>query len=739
MNKLRIMDGWRFCKLPDCAPASFDPAALPEREGMEAVTLPHTWYRDDDQYRGLTAYCREIPWQADWERVYLSFEGADQRCLVYADGRQLCDHRGGYSRFRVELPHPDTGVTALTVLVDNRLDETISPHFGDFTVFGGLYRPVELLVCGADSFDYGWYGTDGVIARATMHGDSGLLELEPHVRTARADAVIAYRVTGPDGEPAVSCTAPANGRTLLKIAGPRLWNGRQGAPLYTLRAELQVGGKAVDETQLRFGFRSLTLSAEDGFTLNGAGIRLRGVAKHQDIGLSYSAVTDEQICADFDLIDELGANAVRLSHYQHAQTAYDCADERGLLVWAEIPMLKMTPDQALFENAKEQLTELILQNLHHPSIFCWGIQNEIAMFKDAPYMHEQCAALDALVKELDPNRCSACANLYPLKPKSRLNEITDLVGYNIYFGWYYGQMTDYADYLDRFHAARPALPLGISEYGVDSNIALHAEEPHLKDYSEEYQALWHETVYPQLEARPWLWGSFVWNMFDFSSARRNEGGVRFVNGKGLVTRDRGVKKDAFYYYRARWSDVPFVHLCSRRFVRRCRDSVMVKVYTNQDSVQLLLNGTHYAEAANNGNGTALFPAVPLDSGVNRLAAVSGDCRDELIFERVDTPEESYCLPGSGDGEVKNWFLTDNYTRQGYFSVNDTANDVLDNPDARAVLEKYVPALVRIMTEKDVIPLGLTIKSILSHDADPAAAAELTDKVNRELNEIENLF
>jgi beta-galactosidase len=361
------------------------------------------------------------------------------------------------------------------------------------------------------------------------------------------------------------------------------------------------------------------------------------------------------------------------------------------------------------------------------------------MFKDAPYMHAQCAVLHELCKTLDPGRCSACANLYPLKPKSRLNEITDLVGYNIYFGWYYGQMTDYADYLDRFHKARPMLPLGISEYGVDSNLALHSEQPHIKDYSEEYQALWHETVYPQIEAKPWLWGSFVWNMFDFSSARRNEGGVKFVNGKGLVSRDRQTKKDAFYYYKARWSDEPFVHLCGHRFQKRCRERIDVKVYTNRPSVQLWLGASCIAEGENDGNGTVLFRDVPLALGENRLGARSGELYDSLIFERVETPEESYRLPGEDGGEVKNWFLTDNYTRQGYFSVNDTANDVLDEPAARAVLEKYVPGLVKIMTEKNVIPLGLTIKSILSHDADPAEAEAITKKINAELNEIENLF
>ncbi len=740
MKAITLTDGWLFAKLPDCTPETFSFDALPEQSAFEPVSIPHTWYTDDDQYRGLTAYSREIAWEADWEHVFLSFEGADQRCLVYADALLLGEHRGAYSRFRFKLPRPENGVTTLTVLLDNRLDETISPHFGDFTIFGGLYRPVELIVCGKNHFDYTYHGTNGVIARACVDGNGdGVVTLEGHV-CAGEGAQIAYTLVAPDGEAAAACcTAEAGEDAVLRVKKPVLWNGQKAAMLYTLRAVLLSDGLTADEVQLHLGFRKLSLSAEHGLSLNGERVRLHGVAKHQDIGLKYSAVSREDIRADFALIGEIGANAVRLSHYQHAQTAYDCADEQGLLVWAEIPMLKMTEDPALFENAKEQLTELILQNIHHPSIFCWGIQNEIAMFRDAPYMHEQCTALHELVKSLDPDRFSACANLYPLKPKSKLNEITDLVGYNIYFGWYYGQMTDYADYLDRFHAARPALPLGISEYGVDANLALHSEEPHLKDYSEEYQALWHETVYPQIESRAFLWGSFVWNMFDFSSARRNEGGVKFVNGKGLVSRDRAVKKDAFYYYKARWSAEPFVHLCGHRFVKRCRETVDVRVYTNQETVQLSLNGTFFAEGENDGNGTVLFRDVPLAMGENRLEARSGQVCDALSFERVGAPEPSYRLPSSDGGEVKNWFLTDDYTRQGYFSVNDTANDVLDEPAARAVLEKYVPGLVKVMTEQNVIPLGLSIKSILSHDSDPVAAEELTRKINTELNEIENLF
>ena len=514
---------------------------------------------------------------------------------------------------------------------------------------------------------------------------------------------------------------------------PLLWDGAENAHFYTITASLYADGEIVDHTEIRTGFRKVKIDGHKGLTLNGRHYPLHGVAKHQDRANVYCAASSQNTREDFSIIREMGANAVRLSHYQHPQIAYDCCDEMGLLAWAEIPMLKMTESPALMENAAQQLTELILQNIHHPSIFCWGIQNEIAMFRDAPFMHDNCKHLHNLVKSLDPSRFSAAANLYPLKASSKLNEITDMVGYNLYFGWYYGEMTDYGAYLDRFHAARPHLPLGISEYGVDANLDLHAESPKVKDYSEEYQALWHETVYPQIESRPWLWGSFVWNMFDFSSVRRNEGGQKYINAKGLVSHDRQLRKDAFYYYKARWSKDSFVHLCAKRFVNRAQDTIDVKCYTNQPSVKLLLNGNPFGEAKAE-NGAVVFQHVPLTHGDTQIQVIAGDCVDSVLWHRTDTPDPTYCLPDQDAGvAVRNWFLADDDMRkEGFFSIQSTAQELLDNQEAKKVLEKHIPALVRIMTEKSVIPLGLSLKSILSRDADETLDV---NALNTELNQI----
>ena len=710
MNRISLNAGWQFIKLPRGIPV--------ERENLdwETVSLPHTWYREEDPYHGLVLYRREIGVGKAWKKAFLEFEGADQRCRVFVNGKEIGEHNGAYARFRFPVPEAalKSGELRIEALLDNRVSADVSPNFGDFTIFGGLYRNVNLLVTSEDHFDYCFYGTDGVIARAAVQDDgSGLLALEPHVCTEREDACIVYTLTGPEGELAAESTAPAKESVSLRVPEPKLWNGKKAPELYTLRAELQIDGETADEAEIRVGFRTVSMSPDDGLRLNGEHIKLCGVAKHQDRAGVFSAVSREQIDEDFALIREIGANAIRLSHYQHPQHTYDRCDEDGLLCWAEVPMLKMTENGALYANIEQQLIELVLQNIHHPSIFCWGIQNEIGMFRDAPFMHEECRVLTALVKRLDPNRLVTAANLYNVKPASQLNAITDMVGYNLYFGWYYGEMPDYSKYLDNYHAQRPEMPLGISEYGVDCNVKLHSETPRVKDYSEEFQALWHETVYPILQSKDYLWGSFVWNMFDFSSDRRNEGGVKYINGKGLVSHDRTLRKDAFYYYKAVWSDEPFVHLCARRFVKRCRETVDVKAYTNQNAVTLFVNGAERGTLSNNGNGTVLFRDVALEPGENRLKAMSGELADSLIFERVETAEESYRLPEETSGPVRNWFLSDDDTvKQGYYSIMDTAEDVLSG--SRSVLVRFVPSLVEVL-DRDVIPMGLSMKSILSRE------------------------
>ncbi len=698
---MEINRGWSFKKLNGSAAATVD--------------LPHTWYKDDDQYRGEAVYKKtvEVP---DDTCLILEIGAADHTVTAYAGGTEIGTHKGGYSRVRFQIPREcvKDGKIDLELHLNNSAVNDVSPLAGDFTVFGGLTRGVSLLACGEDRFDYLYHATDGVIVRAAVDGaGNGILSLEPHTAVT-GDAVIRYTLLDPEGQETARFVGAANVPETRQIPSPRLWDGRRDPALYTLRAELLVNGDVADITELKTGFRSFRMDPDRGFFLNGKHLRLNGVAVHQDFAGVYSAVTKREIDRNFELIEEIGANALRLSHYQHPAYTYDECDRRGYVVWAEIPMLKMTEDPALQENAVSQLTELILQNIHRPSICFWGVQNEIGMFRDAPPIHEAVRRLVNVCGTLDPGRVVTCANLNTVKSKSGLNHLTPMVGYNIYFGWYYGKMGDYGAFLDNMHRDLPETALGISEYGVDCNLRFHSENPLVKDYSEEFQALWHETVYPIIDSKPYLWGSFIWNMFDFSSSRRDEGGQKYINAKGLVTHDREIRKDAFYYYKAKWSTEPFLHIREKRFEKRCRDSVDVKIYTNLPSA--VLNGV---TAENDGNGRIVFPNQPLSEGKTTFTVTAEHegrhFEDSVTFEKVSEPEESYILPNSGAGEtVKNWFLDEDIDTGAYYSLNDTAQEIMDSPEAYAVLKKYVPGLCPVL-ERGVIPLGLEMKSILNRE------------------------
>ena len=799
MHKININEGWQFKKIPDgnirdlaglTGPslkgadrdaASADSADMNDSEVSDSgknagigerenealsdinraesfvtVALPHTWYRDEDPYRGLVLYQKTIQINPDWKHVFVDIPGADQHAVVLADDRKIGEHRGAYGAFRCEIPEELLGhkEVKLRIFLTNVHDEGISPLTGDFTVFGGLYRGVNLLVTEHESFfDPTYYGTSGVILRTGIDGNTGILNAEIHARTDK-EAEIVAEITDPFGTlltdvrseevDSESTNTHASGSIncsmvlTFRIPDVILWNGKTAPNLYKVKMKFVRAGETLDEVELETGFRDITITADKGLFLNGEHIKINGVAKHQDFKGCFNAVSRENIDRDFELIDEIGANSVRLSHYQHPQYTYETADKKGYLVWAEIPMLKMTDSEELKADAEEQLRELILQNIHHPSIYCWGIQNEIGMFRDAEFMHEELKKMQQLSHELDPSRLVTAANLYTVKFKSKLNSVTDMIGYNIYFGWYYGEMEDYRDYLNRFHEERPEMPLGVSEYGVDANISLHAENPMVRDYSEEYQALYHETVYHIFESRDYLYGSYVWNMFDFHSGLRNEGGQKNINAKGLVTYDRNTRKDAFYYYKAKWSEEKFLHICSKRFVNRAKESIEIKVYTNLSDAVLYVDEKEFGSGTNDGNGRIVFSDVPLHEGENRIKVAAEGLTDECVFVRVDSEDENYRLPGNNAGQaVKNWFLSeDDVVREGYFSIKDTAKDILEDPDARAVLEKYLPELVKFMTEKDVIPLGLSMQSILNRNTPDGLDVK---ELNRELNQIKNEF
>lgn len=675
----------------------------------EKVRLPHTWNGDvnGSYHRGACLYTRELslPENLRGMKLFLEFEGANSVCTVYVNDHLAGTHRGGYSAFRLDITdfYRWDCRNLIAVLVDNSETEDVSPLFGDFTIFGGLYRDVSVVAVPETHFDTLYYGTQGiqVLTRTDGNGDK-TAALTARIVGDGARAVT-FTLYDPQGKTAAEKTeeirsAETEGavrvlRTELSVPCARLWNGIQDPALYRLCAVLWGEDGELDQVELSSGFRHFSMTPDRGMFLNGSHIRLHGVGVHQDREGMGNAVGRSEREEDFRLIREMGANMIRLTHYQHASYVYDMCDRDGYVVWTEIPMLSMTKNPALLENAGQQLTELILQNCHHPSIFFWGIQNEIAMFGEDEYMYSATGELARLAKELDPTRLSACANLKNVVVESPMNRITDMVGYNLYYGWYYGEIPDYETFFEAFHKENPQVPLGISEYGVDCNLGYHTDEPRRKDYTEEYQCAFHETAYAIMERQEWLWGSVIWNMFDFGSAIRNEGGTSGKNAKGLVSYDRTVKKDAFYYYKACWSEEPFVHVCGRRYEKRWKETADIKVYSNLKSVSLYINGVFVGEKT--GDRVFVFEKIPLIGGEIHVEARSGGFWDDMVLVKVEEPVQEYIYIDPNPGfNVKNWFLKDSeeLSTEKTYSLWDTVGDLKASSEAWKILKTDLPQL-----------------------------------------------
>lgn len=699
MREIRnFNDGWGFKKGNCEAPETFFPA------DAEPVTLPHTWYEDGEYYQGDACYQKLFPWKKEpGKRVFLSFEGVDKSCRVYLNGAKAGEHQGAYSTFRMDITEAlRNGNNLLTVLVNNEKGTDVNPISGDFTLFGGIYRDVKLILTPEIHFDPVWYGTDGVTASAVLTED-GTGKVEVKARTVvpeGMEADLEVSLWDADGN-CVCIETQKKEQAVLRVSDPVCWDGTKSPCLYTLKAALRSGETIEDLVELQIGFRRIAMDPEQGFFLNGRHLKLNGVAKHQDTAGKFSAAGEEDWQRDLALIREIGANAVRLSHYQHPQRFYDLCDSNGLIVWTEIPMLRLIEKETLVNNAEEQLKELILQNMHHPSICFYGVENEIAMFGETDFMHQEVKRLHELAKSLDPGRFTAAANLNSVEYDSPLNRITDVVGYNLYFGWYYGEMPDFAPFFDGFHSVNANVPLAVTEYGADCNTVFHSTAPKRKDYTEEFQALFHETVYPYIEERGYIWGSFVWNMFDFVSGIRNEGGVKYRNNKGLVTFDRQIRKDAFYYYKAKWSEEPFVHITGKRYQNRTGKCMDVKVYSNCPAVVLHTQDGEWS--LDSSNGVFLFENIPLSGEGICVKAEAGNVSDTAEFRYVEEEDPSYVYVDPNPGpNVKNWFVDEVEKAKlfpaGRWSVMDTVNDLLTSSEAMALIDESSPELGEYMRD-----------------------------------------
>lgn len=680
-----ILDGWAFA--PEAMPeASWDEVAA----AGATVSVPHTWNLADGSTgggyrRGRSTYARRVTAEVGAIETWIEFAGVNSSAEVYVEGRLLSRHHGGYSTFRVNVTeHLVEDAATVVVVVDNAANETVYPQQADFTFYGGIYREVQQISVGVTHFALDSDGGPGLTITPRLTGDQAVVSMMTDVSAvAVGEASVRFIIDGESATtvPVVDGAAQAD----LIIEQVRRWHGLRDPHLYTARAELLDGDVVVDEVELRFGCREFEVDPQRGFLLNGEEYPLRGVSRHQDFEGAGNAITEEMKQTDLALIREIGATTVRLAHYQHDQRFYDLCDEAGLVVWAEIPQITVFLPGAV-DNARDQLTELIVQNRHHASIVCWGLSNEITLAGAGDEVVAAHRDLNDVAHRLDSTRLTAMANLFLLETDHPLVTLPDVMSYNLYFGWYVGEAPDNDTWLDDFHAAYPGIAIGLSEYGADANPQYQSADPAKGDYTESYQALYHEHMVEMIEERPWLWATHVWNLADFGSAGRDEGGVAGRNQKGLVTFDRSLKKDAFYVYKAAWATEPFVHVAGRRRAERAEDVTEVVVYSNQPEVTLLVDGT----AIGTVSGARVFRFdVPL-TGEHEITARAGEETDTIVLRKVDEVPAASVMPTT---TIANWFDEAPLPApEGFFSINDTLADIKQSEEGARLIGAVLEAL-----------------------------------------------
>ena len=634
-----------------------------KEEHSEPVTLPHTWNAVDgqdggnDYYRGSCTYALQLPAirLPEGGRAVLQFDGVAMTAVVNLNGQKVAEHKGGYSTFRVDITDVLQDTNNLTVEVDNSDNDTVYPQKADFTFYGGIYRDVTLHILPAAHFAMKENGAVPVKVTPVV---TDLATRRCEV-TVEALVVDADRVRfALDGQEMSAPVENGTAKAVFTLENARLWNGLDDPYLYTVTASLDNG-----ETQsARFGCRKFEIDPQEGFFLNGRSYPLRGVSRHQDRKGVGVAITKEMMEEDLALILEMGANTIRLAHYQHAQAFYDLCDEKGLVIWAEIPYITMHMHNGR-ANTLTQMEELIVQNYNHPCIAVWGLSNEITAASPVnEELLENHRALNDLAHRLDPTRPTTMANVFMLEITSPILEIPDVNSYNLYFGWYLGELDQNDDFFDEYHAKYPDRCIGFSEYGADANPAYQTSHPERGDYTETYQCVYHEHMAKMIAERPWLWATHVWNMFDFAADGRDEGGKNGENQKGLVTFDRKIKKDAFYLYKAYWSKEAFVHTCGSRYVDRAEDVTEVKVYSNLPEVALYVDGR--LQETKQGDKVFTF-RVPI-TGKHSIEARAGGYSSVILVNRVDTPNPNYAM--ANRREVTNWF--DGELDESCWSVKD---------------------------------------------------------------------
>ena len=664
------------------------PTTMPERWNW--VNIPHTWNNIDGQdggndlYRGTAFYAKELE-KMDLpkaDRYFLEIQGANSSAILYINGKKLANHDGGYSTWRVDITDALEDKNLFVFEVDNSQNDRVYPQNADFTFYGGIYRDLNIIAVNESHFDLEYYGTPGIKVTPEVVGKDAKVEVEVFVKNAKETQKLVYTLKDAEGNIiAQKETSASETKVTFEIENVHLWHGKKDPYLYSAEVCLKENDEILDNVSTRFGCRTFKIDPELGFILNGEEYPLRGVSRHQDRWGIGNALLKEHHDEDMDLICELGATTIRLAHYQHDQYFYDLCDERGMVVWAEIPYISTHMPNGR-ENTISQMKELVVQNYNHPSIIVWGLSNEITMHGDSDEdLRENHVILNDLVHEMDKTRLTTMACVSMCSMDDPYVQIPDTVSYNHYFGWYGGDTSQNGPWFDEFHAKYPNIPIGCSEYGCEA-LNWHTSDPQQGDYTEEYQAYYHEELIKQFYTRKYMWATHVWNMFDFGADSRNEGGENGQNHKGLITFDRKYKKDSFYAYKAWLSDEPFVHICGKRYVDRVEETTKVTVYSNQPEVELFANGVSL------GKQTCpehfFYFEVP-NTGETTLVAVAGDCKDESFIRKVEVFNEEYRLKEKG--AILNWF--DVTAPEGYYSLNSKIEDIVKSEEGATVFKEVM--------------------------------------------------
>jgi beta-galactosidase len=659
---IQFNQDWQFKK------ATYKTNIATAASEWENVTLPHTYNNKDIQkgkffYMGDAFYRKNLLTQKEWKdkRVFIRFEGVGTVADVFVNNKLIGTHKGAYSAFCFDISNSlryDT-INTIMVKVNNEERPDVIPINNKlFGVYGGIYRPVSLIVTGKINITTTDYASSGIYIKQDVNNKFYIIWVTYKIKKKQHKThkisikpTIGYKSGAIVKQVQQLQNVQPQGITIvdqqLSVNYPHLWNGRKDPYLYSLTTAIIKDGKTIDEVRQPLGLRYFSIVPGKGFYLNGQPYRLYGVCRHQEWQDYGSALTNAQHQSDLDMIYEIGATSIRFAHYQQAEYIYAKCDSMGFVIWAEIPFVNAVSTQEA-DNAKQQLTELIRQNYNHPSIYNWGLHNEVYSSSADGFVPVLTRELNDITKTEDPGRFTASVSGYGEINRSS-NLAADMQGINRYYGWYEGKIPDLEDWVTGLEKNYPNYKVVLSEYGAEANVNQQQEsvrdsgDPSSQFWPETFQTKFHEIQWGIIEKHPYLVASYVWNMFDFSVPSANGGGVPARNMKGLVTYDRKIKKDAFYWYKANWSQEPVLYISGRRNADRLESITTVKVFANTSKVTLYINGKKAAPAE---MGTTqhdfVFKNIHLVKGVNQLRA-EGNYRGKLQTDSIE-----WTLKNSGE-------------------------------------------------------------------------------------------